>query len=236
MEIVDSHEKKQFNIFKYIAGLSVIDCIFRTRKVYDEVLKDPLFINNLYELKNPYGNMSSHHIKYDDIGSELEKSISVLFTLAPVRCSKELIGNPSNEELNKNENGYISDDVLMVMQEAEEKTVLKKDAKRLNPHPFYMLTYDYSLSEVYKFSENPIFGTIDGKNIAIIDATEEEVLDVIDRIFITSADFRKKYNIVSLKKFNKDQLRKALLEIEYAKMDEILDLDIEEKNKERKIS
>lgn len=226
--------KSKGNIIDLIPGLNILQMDIRARRMFKKVENDLAFVNNLFPLTEYEKSLVENIGKEDNnIFIKLIKyycSIYAIFKDVKVRYDGTDLGamTKDGDELNINEDGRLSDAVLFKMKEANSPLKQNNVEKT-----FYALHDDYSLSEVYRIDENPLFIKSNNNNYAIIDASEEEVYSFFSKGLIVKPDINVKYYVISFKPFDKTKLRKSLLEIEYFKSDDIIDVDCSREEKSR---
>lgn len=244
------------NKYKSKVKIGILDyipvvCVFKSIISYDNMLKkvekDPAFVSNLVaiDLKDAgfifsmFPHLLGHYVKSCDLSLHdlIEKTSAILALFDETEILNEMVdfGDSDEDELNINEDGSLSQGVIDEMTFAN-KTFEQIELKK----KFYLLSESYTLSEVYRINESPIFvSNPNGTNIAFINATREEVNEFSKKGYVVKPDINSSYRIVSFKPFDKDKLRKSLLEIEYFKnsVNEIIVEDTlaakKEKNRKR---
>lgn len=242
-EIMDKYKKKA-NVISFIPVLCIFQSRIRSTKLFAKVRKDPAFVSNLVETDLSDREFVEKKVpdflwKYDKMSEvnlhelvERTLAIMAIFDITSTVTNSIDFGVREDDELNINEDGSLSKDVIDKMVLAQ-KTYEQEELNK----KFYMLTDSYTLSEVYKIDENPIFVSKDNViKLAFINATVEEVKEFSKKGFIVKPSLDCEYHVISFKPFDKNKLRKSLLEIEYFKnsIDQVLDMEEEKSSKKEK--
>lgn len=240
-EIMNKYKSREkVGILDFIPGICVIKSVISYNNILKKIKNDPAFVSNLVKIdlvdamfiRSTFSHLQdSRDLSLHEL-IERAFAILVLFDKTEAANGFTDFGDSEEKELNINEDGSLSKDVVDKMVYANktfEQTASKKN--------FYMLPDTYTLSEVYRIDESPIFvSNPNGTNIAFINATSEEVNEFSKKGYIVKPNINSVYHIISFQPFDKVKLRKSLLEIEYFKnpIDQIIDGDTLEDNKKEK--
>lgn len=230
--------KVKTNILDFIPGLNVVKLYFCLRKSLNKVRKDPAFINNLEPLSDIDKMVIGDGENLSFVG-RFNRSATIIGLASDVKIRYDDVdlGTYTDEDLKIND-GFLSDDVLSKMSSMDK--VRKNNEGKEAEQSFYNLSGEYTMSDVFRIDENAIFiKTPDNANVAIVNATKEEINEFLKKSLVVKPNLNTKYHIISIKPFDKNKVRRALVEMEYFNnpIDTVIDMDTlsgEEKGKERK--
>lgn len=219
-ELLNKYKVKG-NILDFIPGLNVLQFYFKFTRNMKKLRKDPALINNLQKVSTI--DKSSIDDVYEDkdrrsLKEKIERAICIITLSENIEVRYEGIdlGTYTDEELKEN-NGFLSDEVLETISSIDE--VHKNNEGKAIEQSFYVLPGEYSMSNVFRIDDGATFiKTFNGTNVAIVNATDDEVNEFLKKSLIVKPKFDVEYHIISIKPFDKNKVRKSLLEMEYAKM------------------
>lgn len=217
------------NIIDFVPGLNVIQLFFKLNNMLKKMRKDPAFINNLdrvTELDKLYVDSFEKENNKSLFMRNMKRGVIIigLSNDANVRYEGVNLGSYTAEELKEND-GMLSDEVLEKMESLDE--VIKNNEGRETEQAFYVLPGEYTMSNVFRIDEDATFiKTHEDTNVAIIGATKNEINEFLRRSLIVKPQLDKTYRVISIKPFDKDLVRRALVEMEY--FNNPIDLEIDE--------
>lgn len=200
-------------------GINIIQVYAYLKLRINAIKTDPLFIRNMEPLslrdKLMIQDLENEEKDFLFRAKRFYNYVSMSED-AQVKDDEIDIGNYTKKEM-KNNDILITKEVIEKMINLDN--VQDTDEKAGYESSFYTLPGNYSLSDVLKLDENPIFiKTGTNTDVAIINATKEEVEDFASKSYIVKPTLQSRYHIVSIKPFDKDVVRKALFEIEFQNM------------------
>lgn len=238
-KIADAKYKVKVSIWDLVPGVNIIRLYFKLNKSLKDMRNDPVFINNLDRITEFDKSRLEEAIKKDYklpfINNIVRGSfIMNLCDTAKVRYDGEDLGTYTSEELKEND-GVLSDEVLAKMKAIDNVT--KNNEGKEDEQSFYILPGEYNMSDVFRIDANAKFiKTPENLDVAIVGANASEVNEFLKKSLIVKPDFNAIYHIISIKPFDKNLVRRALVEREYFStpfFDEFIDIEeqVEEKKK-----
>lgn len=212
--------KPKANILDFVPGLFNIQHYFKIKRNFKKIRKDPAFINNLVELSIFDKAMMATYYENNGKLSVLENIKRGLIVIGlckdvKVRYDGDDLGTITDEEL-KMCDGFLSDEIIDKINKTEE--VKKKNEGKASEQSFYTLSGEYNMSDVFRIDENAIFiKTPENSYVAIVNATKEEANAFLSKSLIVKPKLGINYHIISIKPFDKNIVRRALVEMEYFK-------------------
>lgn len=212
--------KPKANILDFVPGLFNIQHYFKIKRNFKKIRKDPAFINNLVELSIFDKAMMATYYENNGKLSVIENIKRGLIVIGlckdvNVRYDGDDLGTITDEEL-KMCDGFLSDEIIDKINKTEE--VKKKNEGKASEQSFYTLSGEYNMSDVFRIDENAIFiKTPENSYVAIVNATNEEANAFLSKSLIVKPKLGINYHIISIKPFDKNIVRRALVEMEYFK-------------------
>lgn len=238
-KIMKEKYKVKPNIFDLIPGLNIMHIYFSLRKNLKKLRQDPAFINNLEKVTDRDRELVEEVISKFEKNSVIKSikrgaAIILMSDYVDVRYEGTDLGSYTKDDLKDND-GILSDYVLEKMEIIDD--VFKSNEGKVTEKSFYNLSGKYSMSDVFKFDEDATFiRTHENADVAIVGANEEEIREFLSKSLIVKPRFDASYHIISLKPFDKNLVRRALVEMEYFKepfASEIIDEQYGEEEKKR---
>lgn len=203
-------------IIAFIPGINAIFNYFKIKHALKKLKTKPEFIINLEPI-NPVDKMLLNVKSRDNkIMQMMNRLVTYSAISDDIEPKEEKIDfNISKKELKK----YGIETTKNVISKVSSLNEEHNDTNIVDQNKsFYTLPGEYSLSNVYKIDENPIFiNTNKGTHIAVVNATEEDINNLASNLRLEKPLLDIMYHIVSLKNFDKDLIREALFEMEYSK-------------------